>query len=42
MRRDLQFFKDQGFIEGKVEVEDVIDTSFVDEAIKQLGPYRRR
>jgi NitT/TauT family transport system substrate-binding protein len=42
MRKDLQFFKDQGLIEGNVQVEDVIDTSFVDEAVKQLGPYRRR
>ena len=42
MRKDLQFFKDQGLIEGKIEVEDVIDTSFVDEAVKQLGAYRRR
>ena len=42
MRKDLQFFKDQGFIEGKVEVDDVIDTSFVDEAVKELGRYRRR
>jgi NitT/TauT family transport system substrate-binding protein len=42
MRKDLQFFKNQGLIEGKVEVEDVIDTSFVDEAIKGLRPYRRR
>jgi len=42
MRKDLQFFKDQGLIEGKVEVEDVIDTSFVDEAVKELGRYRAR
>ena len=42
MRKDLQFFKDQGLIEGKVEVEDVIDTSFIDEAIKELGPYKGR
>jgi len=42
MRKDLQFYKEQGMIEGKVEVEDVIDTSFIDEAIKQLGPYRPR
>jgi len=42
MKKDLQFFKDQGLIEGNVQVEDVIDTSFIDETIKQLGPYRRR
>lgn len=42
MRKDLQFFKDQGLIEGNVRVEDAIDTSFVEEAVKALGPYRRR
>jgi len=40
MRKDLQFFKDQGMIEGKVEVEDVVDESFVNDALKQLGTYK--
>jgi NitT/TauT family transport system substrate-binding protein len=42
MRRDLQFFKDQGLIEGSVQVSDAIGTSFIDQAVKELGPYRRR
>lgn len=42
MRKDLVFFKEQGFIEGKIEVEDVVDESFLNDAIRELGPYRRR
>jgi NitT/TauT family transport system substrate-binding protein len=40
MRRDLQYFKDQGLIDGKVKVEDVVDESILNEALKDLGPYR--
>ena len=27
---------------GNVQVEDVVDTSFVEQAVKELGTYRRR
>ncbi len=40
MRKDLQFFRDQGLIEGKVRVEDVIDESFLNSAIAELGTYK--
>lgn len=36
MRRDLQYFKDQGLIEGNVQVEDVVDQSFLERALKEL------
>jgi NitT/TauT family transport system substrate-binding protein len=39
---DLQFFKDQGLIQGSVTVEQSIDTTFVDTALEALPPYRRR
>jgi NitT/TauT family transport system substrate-binding protein len=39
---DLQFFRDRGLIEGSVTVDQSIDTSFVDAALKSLPPYRRR
>jgi NitT/TauT family transport system substrate-binding protein len=38
---DLQFFKDQGLIESPVTIEQSIDTSFVDSAVKALPPYHR-
>lgn len=41
MKKDLAFYKAQGLIEGNVEVEDVLDNSFVDAALKDLGPYKR-
>lgn len=38
---DLAFFKEQGLIEGTVTVAQAIDTSYVENAVKALGPYRR-
>jgi len=40
MRKDLQYFKDQGLIEGQVRVEDVVDQSILNEVIKEMGPYK--
>lgn len=40
LRKDLQFFRDRGLIEGNVTVEQVIDHSFVAAALKELGPYK--
>jgi NitT/TauT family transport system substrate-binding protein len=40
MRKDLAYFRDQGIVEGKVTVEDVVDESFVRAAAKELGPYK--
>jgi NitT/TauT family transport system substrate-binding protein len=40
MRRDLQYFKDQGLIEGNVRVEDVVDESILTDVLKEIGPYR--
>ena len=42
MRKVLDFFKAQGLVTSKtVSVEQVIDMSFVNAAVKELGPYRR-
>jgi NitT/TauT family transport system substrate-binding protein len=41
LRRDWQFFKDTGRIDGKVTVDDIIDLRFVEAAVKELGPYKR-
>lgn len=40
MRKDLQYFKDQGLIDGPVKVEDIVDESILDEVLKQVGPYK--
>lgn len=42
LKKDYQFFKEQGLIEGNVSVEQVVDNSFVEAALKDLGPYVRR
>lgn len=40
LKNDLQYFKDVGLVKGKVSVEQVLDHSFVDAALKDLGPYK--
>ncbi len=40
MRKDWRFFKDQGYLEGSATVEQAVDTSFAEAAVKALGPYR--
>ena len=41
LKTDLQFFIAEGQMQGKVTVEQVVDMSFVDAAVKELGPYQR-
>jgi NitT/TauT family transport system substrate-binding protein len=38
---DLQFYREQGLIEGDIKIERVVDHSFVDAVVKELGPYHR-
>lgn len=40
MRKDWQFFKDTRQIDGSVTVDQVVDMSFVEDALAALGPYR--
>ena len=40
LRNDLQFFIDEGLIQGKVTLEQVMDHSFVESAVKDLGAYQ--
>ncbi len=37
---DLDFFKATGDIEGKVTIEQVVDNSFAEAVVKELGPYK--
>ena len=40
LKNDLQFFKDQGEVKSDVTVEEGLDASFVEAALKDLGPYK--
>ena len=40
LRNDLQFYTSEGLIQGKVALENVMDHSFVEAALKDLGPYQ--
>jgi NitT/TauT family transport system substrate-binding protein len=42
LTKDLQFFKARGLVKSDVGVERVIDSSWVDAALRELGPYRRK
>jgi len=37
---DLAFYAEQGLINGKVDLDQLIDMSFVESALKSVGPYR--
>jgi NitT/TauT family transport system substrate-binding protein len=39
LRKDWQFFKDTGQIDGKATVDQVLDNSFVEAALASLEPY---
>ena len=42
LKNDLQFYKDEGLIKGNVTVEQTLDHSFVEAALKDLGPYKAK
>jgi NitT/TauT family transport system substrate-binding protein len=42
LKNDLQFFRSEKQVRGDVAVEQLVDNSFVDAALKELGPYRRK
>jgi NitT/TauT family transport system substrate-binding protein len=37
---DLAFYAEQGLVKGAVNLGDAVDSSFVEAALKELGPYR--
>jgi glycosyltransferase involved in cell wall biosynthesis len=39
---DLVFYTEQGLIKGTVNLDDAVDGSFVEAAVKEVGPYRRQ
>ena len=42
LKSDYELYKSLGLVQGDVKVEDVVDMSFADAAVKELGPYRRQ
>jgi NitT/TauT family transport system substrate-binding protein len=40
LKNDFDFYRQQHLVSGKVTVDQVIDSSFADEAVKTLGPYQ--
>ncbi len=41
LQEDIDIFTRQGLIQGSVDLKKVVDTSFIDAAVKDLGPYKR-
>ncbi len=39
LKHNLDVFKEEGLIQGDVSVDQVVDHSFADAAVKELGPY---
>jgi NitT/TauT family transport system substrate-binding protein len=37
---DLSFYIEQGLIKGRIDLDAILDNSFVDAVLKDLGPYR--
>jgi NitT/TauT family transport system substrate-binding protein len=40
LKKDYDFYKEQGYLEGKSSVEQVVDNTYVENALKVLGPYQ--
>jgi NitT/TauT family transport system substrate-binding protein len=41
IRRDIAFFRETRDLKNDVALDRIVDLSFVENAVKQLGPYRR-
>jgi NitT/TauT family transport system substrate-binding protein len=42
LEHDLAFYTRQGLVKEKVNVDDLVDMSFAQAAVKSLGPYKKR
>ncbi len=40
LRKDWDYYVAEGLVNGKVTVENVVDGSFVEAALKEIGPYK--
>jgi NitT/TauT family transport system substrate-binding protein len=42
MQKDLDFFRQQGWVGGQIRAADVVDVAFARKASAELGPYQRK
>ena len=42
LKEDLASFKEMGLVKSDVDLEKIVDRTFIDRAIKELGPYKKR
>jgi NitT/TauT family transport system substrate-binding protein len=42
LKNDYAFFKERGLVGSKITVEQIVDNSFADEAVRVLGKYKPR
>ncbi|MCB9489897.1 MAG: ABC transporter substrate-binding protein [Deltaproteobacteria bacterium] len=40
LAEDVQFFRDRGYIKKPVDVSKVVNTTWIENAVKELGPYQ--
>ena len=40
LRKDLAFYRAQGTYAGKATVDDIVDSRFAADAVKELGTYK--
>jgi NitT/TauT family transport system substrate-binding protein len=40
LQKDYDFFDKQGYLEGSVKIDDIVDTSFAKAAVAKLGPFK--
>jgi NitT/TauT family transport system substrate-binding protein len=40
LTKDFEFYKRHGYLEGTTTVDALVDQTFVDRALKILGPYK--
>jgi NitT/TauT family transport system substrate-binding protein len=41
MKKDWEFLKSKGLIDKATTPEDIVDMSYVQAAVKKLGPYNK-
>jgi len=41
MRHDREVYSERGWLESNATVEQVVETSLIEQVVKELGPYRR-
>ncbi len=42
LKTDLAIFKDQKLLQGEVDIDKIVDLSFLNAALKELGPHHHR